>query len=91
MIRVKVGTVDPYGFCGRENHPLRTDSSKVGTLVSSERFEVEGEDGQLRRQANGTEDEDSTVMLTALTVEFEDGRVVELIEHEVESITVVNE
>jgi len=74
MIQVKIGTVDMYGFCGRDKHPVETDSNRVGELVGFEKTETPGEDEELN-------------MTGFLTVRFPDGREVELVEYEVHSIT----
>ncbi len=71
-LSVKIGTIDTEAFCGRDFHPLESDSGAVAEVVSLDlqRFKVEPR-----------EDVD------VVRVRMADGRIVDLVEFEVESIT----
>lgn len=35
-MRVKIKKIDEYGFCGRENHPDKTDEGQIATVYAAE-------------------------------------------------------
>lgn len=63
-IKIKIGTVDMDGYCGRDLHPEREDAGSIGDLEKMER--IYGEN--------------------LYTVRLEDGRRVELVDHEIEAV-----
>jgi hypothetical protein len=76
MTKIKVGTVDMYGFLSRDKHPQADDAGKTGTLVAFSREETPSED----------EETGKTLYMDCFTIRFDDGREVEIMEHEVASI-----
>ena len=94
MIRVTVSDVDMNGMCGRDLHPLASDKGLVGELVKTERISfdecycvdnepVKAYDPSCEYCAGS-----GTYSLQFLTVELPDGRTIELVEYEVESLEV---
>jgi hypothetical protein len=69
---VKIGRVDMDGYWGRENHPEKTDSGQTAELMSVE---------LQRFNPEPVDDADF------VKVRMADGRVVDLVETEIESIT----
>lgn len=46
--RITVRFVDMFGYCGRDNHPEKTDRSRTGTILARETFPDTDEDDQPR-------------------------------------------
>lgn len=81
MLQVKVGAIDMYGYNGRDNHPKKEDEGLIGEVVGYETFVMGGDDGE--------DDSEEPYEERVYRVQFEDGRIVELIEHEIASIEIV--
>ena len=78
-IEVKIGTVDMEGFCGRDLHPEPTDSGKTGELIKMETITDE-------QWWDGEPENSNDFTFQLFTVKMDDGRLVEFVEFEVESI-----
>ncbi len=46
--RITVKCVDMFGYCGRDNHPERSDRFRTGTIINRETFPDQDEDGAPR-------------------------------------------
>jgi hypothetical protein len=75
-IFVRIGTIDMYGFLGRDLHPLASDAGKVGQLVKLE------QDAPEPYEAMGV------APVSIVTVKLDDGRLVELVDFEIASMQV---
>jgi hypothetical protein len=97
-----IKSVDIYGYCGRENHPSKSDEGLVVTAIKMEAFyfgedgaeePVIGNDGRLYvpalnvlRRAPDQDGWDGVQWVwTCVT---EDGRVLDLMDHEIEPLKV---
>lgn len=87
-MRLKITSVDAYGFNGREHHPQASD---IGLEVLPIKMDSLSPNGEILTAENLSEfpidedtlpefEQDITQMWTAVT---SDGRVLELMEHEV--------
>ena len=102
MIKVTIGQIDPYGYCGRDFHPEATDNGKVGVLIGTqvEQYVTDDFDPSCDVFSDGVtnvdidrwrklqEDANQDTPTTILIVKLEDGRRVDLVEHEVAKIEV---
>jgi len=76
-IMVKIGAIDMFGYCGRDNHPLNSDSGKVAELMEL----------TLQRYAIDPFDDIDVVTVKILDKSSPNGhRVVDLVEHEIEAM-----
>lgn len=88
--QVRLNVVDLYGFCGRDNHPDLEDVGFIGIVVGNfvERYDAAGAVLEVRANAlGGTElvdDEDYELAAVCYKVRASDGRVLELMNHEIE-------
>ncbi len=98
-MKFKIVRVDMDGYNGREHHPERTDVGLVVTAVKMETqyFSETGDWGEVidkrgdvyppaLRALNGTSDTSWDCVETVWTCVTEDGRVLELMGHEVEEV-----
>jgi len=86
---VRLTWVDMMGFCGRELHPKESDVGFLG-IVKGASVTITDADGCVDDRRGGVPG--GTLMLRDMdyacyTVEAPDGRVLELIDHEVEVMT----
>jgi hypothetical protein len=84
-LTVTVGKVDMHGFLGRENHPAESDNGAVGRVVrvtplDADSFAVIDDDYEVAAAPGQS--------VPMFTVVFEGGRLVDLLEHEIESVNV---
>lgn len=88
--RVRLETVDPYGFCGRDQHPAEADVGFLGVVVGNHVMyqDEDGDDVCRENVLGGVEyaytDEDWVAV--CYKVRAADGRELELMNHEIEVI-----
>src|SRR5574338_277250 len=87
---VRMSSVDPYGFCGRENHPDEADVGFVGIVVGNQVDTFSVDDSLTETRANvlgGTEvprEENGPYAFVCYKVRAADGRELDLMDHEIE-------
>jgi len=101
MLRFRVVSVDQHGFLGRDFHPDKKDEGLVVTAVkmNSQYFDKRGyvedvfneEDGRLYEDAlplikRNVMDVDDNQIIQMWSCVTEDGRVLELLTHEIEIV-----
>ena len=90
--KVQLTNVDMLGYCGRDNHPRPSDVGFLGVVVGNFVDTYDADGFALNERANvlgGTEivdDEDYTTAAICYKVRAADGRVLELMNHEIETI-----
>jgi hypothetical protein len=93
-MRLKVVSVDMYGYCGGERHPEPSDVGKIGTVVQvmvAVETDVEDQcdkvlgpfDHEARNIAGWNPDANTESMWTVV---FPDGTLRDLMDHEVEPV-----
>lgn len=87
-IRIRVQKVDPYGFCGRDRHPHLADEGQAGTVLEILRESADGmfDDEDVKELAESGElmlDEKGEPFLQVLLCRLDNGRIVELMDHEI--------
>lgn len=91
--QVRMSSVDPYGFCGREKHPDEGDVGFVGLVVGNhvEVFDNCHDSHEVRTNVlGGTEvprDEDGLYGFVCYKVRASDGRELDLMDHEIEVLS----
>ena len=89
---VRLESVDMFSFCGRDNHPKPTDLGFLGTVVGNwvETYDADGDPLTSRENVlGGTEfvdDEDYSLASVCYKVRSPDGRMLDLMDHEVEPV-----
>lgn len=106
MLQIKIGQIDHYGFNGREHAPAESDKGLVCRVLSAEVIYLEVEEVDLtsplndgeaitREMLEGFEPKDYETLKSRTVAVFyaitDDHRLLEVMEHEVESITLVQE
>jgi hypothetical protein len=95
--KLRIKSVDMNGYLGREHHPAKTDEGLVVTPIQMEAWfggqhamnDVPYEDVPVRlarAEKDGIDAEQDDVLWTVWTCVTEDGRLLELIDHEVEMV-----
>ncbi len=92
MLKVEIGTIDMDGYCGRDNHPEASDGGQIAEVVSVETIE---EDDDLDVYNDDLDNDDKiggkgSYTEQIYTVALNDGRTVELVEHEIKRIWIDN-
>jgi hypothetical protein len=97
--KVKIVTVDRFGFCGREYHPSESDIGKTGVILTSmiecgdghghcyctdNREDIE-KAAELIDEADSNPDGDVWAYAFYLC-KMDDGQLLELVEYEIETI-----
>ncbi len=91
MLKVEIGTIDMDGYCGRDKHPEASDGGQTAEVVSVATIDMSNDD--VPEEATSPagwrcpdDDDDDQYTEQLYTVTLNDGRTVELVEHEIKRI-----